>query len=455
MQRLIRVTTFMSATILAFGQNQVALTNADITRMAQNGLPENVIAGAMKANDTNFDLSPDALIALSKAGLSLKVLEAMLEAGAAKRGGIVPQVSSSFTVPGQPGAINPAVSTGPSFPGAFPGAGLPGPSLANGMMTPAQNREATVAVVLEKGTQLIPVERLESVRTTAKASRLTPFFSNGLQDASSIMLTMPVVGMLFGGIGALGNAVFRPGSGTITSLWGLPGKSSNNLAVSSLPKFEVNFADIPGVNPDEFEPRMVKLNPTKENWRLLGVTQMKETPSTGQSPAWPSYSSFLEEPVPAKTVKLLAGQVLITPEESLEAGQYAVVLRPRFKDKRFSGEAITKSQGEGALFNAAWSFAIGPEAAPTPRSRYQVTTNITYHIPASSSEELSTKSTRETALRDLGATTWEFATDAVGVTTYVSPDRRTMLKIQDVKRPEEHVLLVDRFDLGSDPDVKP
>jgi hypothetical protein len=40
-----------------------------------------------------------------------------------------------------------------------------------------------------------------------------------------------------------------------------------------------------------------------------------------------------------------------------------VVVRPAFKFKKFSPEAIAKNQGEGALFNSAWSFTVRAEAA--------------------------------------------------------------------------------------------
>jgi hypothetical protein len=57
------------------------LTNADIVGMLKAGTRESEIIAAIRANPTKLDLSADALIALRKAGLNNKILEAMVERG--------------------------------------------------------------------------------------------------------------------------------------------------------------------------------------------------------------------------------------------------------------------------------------------------------------------------------------------------------------------------------------
>ncbi|HEV7522403.1 MAG TPA: CsgG/HfaB family protein [Candidatus Angelobacter sp.] len=56
---------------------QKPLTNDDIIKMAKAGLDEDVMIGTMQANANAFDVSPDALITLKKAGVNAKVLHAM------------------------------------------------------------------------------------------------------------------------------------------------------------------------------------------------------------------------------------------------------------------------------------------------------------------------------------------------------------------------------------------
>jgi hypothetical protein len=69
----------------ASAQDQKALTNKDILDMVKKGLSESVIVKVIQASDTNFDTSPDAMTQIQSSGATLKVMDAMLKAGAGKR----------------------------------------------------------------------------------------------------------------------------------------------------------------------------------------------------------------------------------------------------------------------------------------------------------------------------------------------------------------------------------
>ena len=70
-------------TSLSFAQQaNKALTNDDVVSMVKSSLPEDVILNAIQANETNFDTSANALIALQKASVDSKVMNAMLAAAA-------------------------------------------------------------------------------------------------------------------------------------------------------------------------------------------------------------------------------------------------------------------------------------------------------------------------------------------------------------------------------------
>ncbi len=56
------------------------LTNDDVTRMVQAGLPDGVIVAKIKGSPTKFDTSLDTLIKLKAAGVSPAVMQAMTEA---------------------------------------------------------------------------------------------------------------------------------------------------------------------------------------------------------------------------------------------------------------------------------------------------------------------------------------------------------------------------------------
>ena len=81
-----RASLFLLAGLLliattAFGQDSEVLTNEDVVRLTQSGLPGSVIVAKIGTSSTDFDTSVDALVALSEAGVDPEVLEAMTKAG--------------------------------------------------------------------------------------------------------------------------------------------------------------------------------------------------------------------------------------------------------------------------------------------------------------------------------------------------------------------------------------
>ena len=75
----------LSATILTAQQNNPPLTNSDVVKMVKAGTPDATIVNAIAARDTQFDLSATGLQALSQAGVSSKVVRAMLAAESKKK----------------------------------------------------------------------------------------------------------------------------------------------------------------------------------------------------------------------------------------------------------------------------------------------------------------------------------------------------------------------------------
>lgn len=61
------------------------LTNANIIRMVKGGFAEGVILNAIQTNETQFDVSLNALFELKNAGVSQKIIEAMQTAANSKR----------------------------------------------------------------------------------------------------------------------------------------------------------------------------------------------------------------------------------------------------------------------------------------------------------------------------------------------------------------------------------
>jgi hypothetical protein len=322
-------------------QNQQPLSNSDVVKMVKSGLPASVIANAIQANDSDFDVSANGLIALQKAGVPQTVMDAMISASSKKR--------------------SPAPGTGAS-PASGAAAAPASAALPNG-------GHLAVTVAQDGKTQQLALEKTQLAQTKTKASSLGALatdsavnqaFQVGVNEAAWQAWQHGGGYGTYSGVSA-GASVMSGIMGhrkpTVTYVWALPGPAASN-ALGNSPSFDVTFTGIPGINEEEYEPALVKLSPTSNNWRLVGASQGKADTMQDSSANWEVYSSYVEERVPVKANKLAAGHVQMSPASPLTAGQYGVVLRPRSKSKRFAGTDVANNQGEGLIFNSVFAFAV-------------------------------------------------------------------------------------------------
>ena len=76
-------------------EQKKSLTNANIIQMVKGGFGENVILNAIQTNETQFDVSINALFELKNAGVSQKIIEAMQFTAGGKRQVQVPKETES------------------------------------------------------------------------------------------------------------------------------------------------------------------------------------------------------------------------------------------------------------------------------------------------------------------------------------------------------------------------
>jgi hypothetical protein len=343
---LLAISSFLTTVAMALPQQaQKPLTNDDVVKMVKGGLPEGTIVSAIQASATNFDISPDALISVKNAGVSQPVMDAMIAAESNKR---------SAASRGSTGLLN-------NGPAALP-------SQLNVELLPTTPAPGTAAsqvalpMTAEK-TQLAETKRKpKSLGGLSGDSALNQGLQSGVSTVTSEALSH--TGSVAGGIGAseagsvLGPLLSRPNS-TLTYVWAVPGANSSNTGVPSQgANFGVSFAGVSGVNPEEYEPALVKLTSTTNNWRLVGATQGKQDARTSSALDWQMYSGFVEDRVPSQSRKLGPGEYEVSPTGSLAPGEYGIVLRPLSKTKKFSGSDVAGNLGDGLIFNSIWSFEI-------------------------------------------------------------------------------------------------
>ena len=147
----------------------------------------------------------------------------------------------------------------------------------------------------------------------------------------------------------------RPGAPKITYVWGLPGRTSSRVLGEASPIFELTYGDIPGVDPDAYEPAVLKLFQTKDNYRLVGATQMKMTAKNMRGGGGPENGKWInEERWPAHFEKEERGFYVLRVDSALEPGEYAVVLRPV---KGYKGTSSGLG-GHAQVFYSVWDFTV-------------------------------------------------------------------------------------------------
>jgi len=152
----------------------------------------------------------------------------------------------------------------------------------------------------------------------------------------------------------------RPGAPSMTYVWGLPGRKSARELNDKDPRFQLSYGDIPGVDPDAFEPAIVKLIQTGDNYRLVGATRTKLNMKNMMSGNGPEDGKWLsEERWPTRVYKEERGFYVLRVDQPMEPGEYAVVLRP------VKGYKATPSGlgGHAQVFYSVWDFTV-PGATP-------------------------------------------------------------------------------------------
>jgi hypothetical protein len=162
-----------------------------------------------------------------------------------------------------------------------------------------------------------------------------------------------------GGLATTLGSLFRPDEER-TAVWALAATSSTRV-LDFNPKFEIDFAHIPGVDPDRYQPAIVQLVPTNDNYRLVAAAET-EGSSTGALPSGP----IIEEVVATETTRVGRGQYSIAPKTQLGPGEFALVLRPIPESKRARRRNSEASLGEllggstSQILYLTWEFSIAP-----------------------------------------------------------------------------------------------
>lgn len=338
-----------AASVALFAAEKKTLTNADVIKMVKAGLPESTVLLAIQANLHDFDPSVDALIELKTNGVPAQVIEAMLQPAPAA-------AAAAVSADSQPNDVSSSAEE------------------------PQDQQKGPSAFALSRGGEK---KRLTStpfriVETKAKGNTMGKLLAESavtdvardvaMRGAMNAMTSSGnrVLGS-FGGVagnltGTLGKKMFKTDEVTLTYVCALDGQQSENSIAADAARFEINFADVTGVDPDEFQPVIVKVGATPKNWRLVGAIKAKK--SEFADPSQASAFSVVEDRVPVTEKKLGRGHFEIGSVNPLPPGEYAVVLRPVAAGKKIILQELEREQGEGegAVLRTVWDFSVLPAA---------------------------------------------------------------------------------------------
>jgi hypothetical protein len=323
------------------------ITNADIIKMAKAGLAEPTIITTIQTRKSKFDVSPNGLIALHRAGVTQTEMDAMIAAAGGS--------ASPAPMPSQP------VATGTPEPPPSP--------------VPSGNSRMPIVSVVQNGSPMeLPLEKTQLAQTKTKPTSMKSLAADSVVTQALTAEVGTATNIAASRVSStLGSSTMQQGAAifsglmarrkpAMTFVWGIPNPTSSNILQTSSPNFVVNYSNVPGINTDQFEPLIVKLTPSQNSCRIVGATEGKEDVTANPAADWQIYSSFLEEKVAVKSQKTAKGQYQITSASPLAPGEYAVVLRPISKSMKFSGGEVARGQGDGLIFDSAWSFAVPADA---------------------------------------------------------------------------------------------
>lgn len=330
------------------------LSNEDVVAMFKGGLGESTIIGAIQSQETKFDISAMGLLQLKKAGVTPKIMDAVVSAEGKRKAASEAAAATEAEAKAKASVVVPAA-----------------------LVTPMPTAPSVVLLEGEQK-QPLPLAHTQIVQTKAKASTLSALTSDGTlaqamsgatqsvaaagmmkgsaKMASTVMMANPMLSSAM----MAGNLFAAHHKTTVTDVWAVAGSKSETVIHNAQPSFELRFDNVPGINAEDYQPVLLKLEPTPNNYRLVGATEAKQDSLQASTTDWGMYSSFVEDSVAGKTTKLGAGRYQLQASSPLAPGEYGIALRPVNKDKKFSGSSLNQNTGDGLIFNSLWSVEVAP-----------------------------------------------------------------------------------------------
>ena len=329
--------------------------NAGVLAMTKAGFTEGTILAAMEANPTRFDVRPSELVALKNEGVSERVIEAMLTAETVKK---QTAALAAAKVDARAEPVQQITSE------EFAKLSVMIEQLAARQEAAAKiNREPDPPAAVDRTPHAWidrAGERMEIAPTIAQVAFTDDRDSTRMKTLQGIgSKALAFANPALGGITTTIGSLFGSDTEHRSAVWALAGTTATRELAAS-PHFEIEFSNIPGVNPDAYQPALVRLVPTMDNYRLVAAAKT-EGAGTVARPSGP----IIEELVGTTATRVSRGRYRVQPATALDPGQYALVLRPiakkeRRKDRKNASLGELLGGGTSQILYLTWDFAVAP-----------------------------------------------------------------------------------------------
>ncbi len=160
-------------------------------------------------------------------------------------------------------------------------------------------------------------------------------------------------------INALGaSAVLAPAASEVTWVWVTGANAAAPALASRQPSFYVSYGEVPGLNSNEWAPYVVRLAPAGSSWRVVSALAGPASAQFRAEADWFVRKGLVQDERRGAIKGLAHGMVRLTLAAALEPGEYAIVIRPAYPQRRYGGREILGDDGPGVAFGAAWVFVV-------------------------------------------------------------------------------------------------
>ncbi len=151
----------------------------------------------------------------------------------------------------------------------------------------------------------------------------------------------------------------RDALAVVTWVWTVAADAPAPVLTSRRPSFFVSYGDVPGLDPNEWTPGVVRLQPVEGTpWRVVSAASGPADARTRGEADWAVLRDLSERSARVSLSGSGPGIMRMTLNAALEPGEYAVVIRPVYAARRYTGRRVFGNEGEGVAFGAAWVFGV-------------------------------------------------------------------------------------------------